>query len=221
MDYDVVKECVQNAYKNFRYNDKKFYGSLNEYYKHGRENPSVAKIIMREQLNQIKSDANRILYDAVSLPSASIFEPLSQYSNEKIYTLSISTAIKSAEAEEIYKKANKSDVEDVESNTNLKNEFLDSWKKKYPRTGDIREHIIETNRLSTKEVRPKASWFEKISIAKTIAEYQKKYPKTFYARYSLITDKQINETNITPRVKNWFKRLSYKMLINGIFSFKK
>ena len=65
------------------------------------------------------------------------------------------------------------------------------------------------------------SWFEKINFAKTIKEYKKDYPKTFNVRYELIMQNQITEGKVTPKVRNWFRRITYKMLIKNGFKFKK
>lgn len=221
MDYDVVKTSVINAYKSFKSDDKKFSDSMNIFFQNGKENPSVAKIIMRDQLNQGMLNANKILSKVASIPTPSITEPHMHYANEKIYTLALTAAVRSVEAEEIYKQTEYHDSETVDSNISSKRAFFDSWKEKYPKTGRLRERIIDANRLSMNETKPKADWFDKINFAKTISEYQKDYPKSFYTRYSLIANGQINKSKVTPKLKSWFKRFSYKILLRGKFIFKK
>ena len=221
MNYDVVKESVICAYKSFKSDNKKFSDSMNNFFYNGKENPSVAKIIMREYFNEGLLSTNKMLSDVAAMPTPTIAEPYVRYANEKIYTLALTTALKSVEADEIYKHTKCCNSDNADLNTNAKKEFLDSWKEKYPRTGKLRDRIIDANRLSMKEIKPKATWFEKINFAKMISEYLKDYPKSFYTRYSLLSEGQINETKVTPRVEGWFKRFSYKMLMKGKLRFKK
>lgn len=221
MDYDVVRTSVINAYKSFKLDDKKFLDSMNVFFQNGKENPSVAKIIMKEQLNQSMLNTNKMISEVAAMPIPSITEPYMYYAHESIYSLALTNALKSIEAEEIYKQTECNNANNADLNTNERKMFLDSWKKKYPKTGEMRERIIDANRLSMSEIKPKAGWLEKINFAKTISEYKKDYPKSFYVRYSLISNNQIIESEVTPRVKNWFERFSYKMLLNGKFKFKK
>ena len=69
-------------------------------------------------------------------------------------------------------------------------------------------------------VNKKAGWFEKINFAKTLAEYKKDYPKTFYTRYALVMNEQIAENNVTPSVKGWFSRFLYKRYLRENFCFR-
>ena len=123
----------------------------------------------------------------------------------------------------MYKKTGESgdEIFNGEPHYKQKLEFNKKWQELYPKTGKIRERIIDANRISMDHVTSKAGWFEKINFVKTLTEYKKDYPKSFYVRYLLIMNNQIEEESVTPRVKNWFKRFSYKQLIKNGFCYKK
>ena len=221
MDYDVVKTCVQSAYKNFNSDDKKFYQSMNKFYEYGKENPSVAKIILNDRLNKNMFKARQLLADVASMPTPSFMEPHIFYARGQIYNAAAAVALKSINSHDLYEKVNNKDEETFGKDLIYKQEFDESWSAKYPRSGKIRERIIDANRISMDKVKQKAGWFEKINFAKTLGEYQKLYPKTFYTRYSLILHNHISEDCVTSAVSGLFKRFIYKMLIKGKFGFKK
>ena len=220
MDYGVIKASVQNAYESYKYNNKKFYESMNDFYKNGKENPSVAKIIMRDTLEQIKTNTEKIISDVAVLPASKHIEYSMICGHEQLYQTALYTDLKVMEAENFYKKEKNYNSSD-KALTTSKKEFYDVWQAKYPKTGEIREHIIDANRIFLDKVNGKASWQKKINIAKTVDEYKKDYPKTFYTRYFLLINHQIDKNGVTPSIKNKFKRTLYKMLLKGNFSFKK
>ena len=221
MDYDVVRTSVNNAYKDFGQNDDKFYSAMENFYKEGKKNPSVAKIIMKDFAGKKLQAANRMLNNVVALsfPDTPVvmYPELIGYQNQ-LHSVSLKAAMKSLDAEEIYKNTEylSEDVGSEEAK-----DFKNVWSKLYPRTGKLRERIIDANRISMDKVNKKAGWLEKINFVKTLAEYKKDYPKTFNARYALIMNEQIIEDDVTSSVKGWFKRFSYKRLIKKGFSFKR
>ena len=221
MDYDVVKTYVQSAYKNFNSDGNKFYQSMNKFYEYGKENPSVAKIIMNDRLNKNMLQARQLLTEVASLPTTSFMEPHIFYARGQIYNAAAAVALKSIDSHDLYEKVNNKNGNIFDKDLRYKHEFDESWAAKYPKSGKIRERIIDANRISMDKVKQKAGWFEKINFAKTLGEYQKLYPKTFYARYSLIMHNQISEDGVTSAVSGLFKRFIYKMLIKGKFGFKK
>ena len=137
---------------------------------------------------------------------------------EQIYTMSSAAAMRSLAVADIYNETKY--INDDFGNLNRK-EFDSAWDKLYPKSGAMRKRINEANRLSMDNVTPKADWSSKINYAKTLAEYKKDYPKTFFARYALIMNGQIDDDSVTSRAKGWFNRFSYKRLIKKGFSFKK
>ena len=210
MDYDVVRDSVQNAYKYFGQNDNKFRSSMENYYKEGEKNPTVARIILQDRIKDALAASRDMLnYAAAIHPSEAMMYPEAAL---RIPQISLQMAMKSITAQDMYK-----DTVEMPS----RKSFDKKWNTLYPKTGEKRERIIESGRMSANHVTHKASWYNKINFAKTLAEYKKDYPKTFYARYMLILNEQIKEGEITPKVKNWFKRFSYKKLIKNGFSFKK
>lgn len=221
MDYDVVKTSVQEAYRNYRVNNTKFYNSMGKFYEEGVKNPSVSRIILQDHIRKGMLAANDILKQAIEI-NYYCANPLlygeTAPRHQMIYGLSLNAAIKSIEAQDMYK--NSESLKD-ELGTEISKNFDKKWDELYPRTGKIRKRIIEANRISMDNVTQKADWFSKINFAKTLGEYKKDYPKSFYVRYYLIMKNQIKDGEVTTRVKGWFKRFSYKRLIKSGYSFKK
>lgn len=227
MDYDVVRASVSAAYNNYKRNDAKFYNSMDTFYKSGKENPSVARIIMQDQIRKEVELARQMLSDVSRLPLPSIFEPQMRDATLSMYGLALSSVQRSLNASDIYNETAYVDDPDYHDfradylGLDSRREFDEAWHKKYPKSGWLRERIIENNNISMDKVNPKAGWFEKINFAKTLKEYKKDYPKTFNVRYALIMHNQITEEKVTPKVKSWFKRIAYKTLIKKGFKFKK
>ena len=227
MDYDVVRTSVSTAYNNYKKNDSKFYNSMDNFYKVGKENPTVARIILQDQIRKGVESARQMLSNVPSLPLPGILEPQMRDATLGMYGLALSSAQRSISASDIYNETAYLDDPDYHNfratylGLESRREFDDSWNKKYPKTGQLRERIIENDRISMDKVNAKAGWFEKINFAKTIKEYKKDYPKTFNVRYELIMQNQITEEKVTPKVRNWFRRITYKMLIKNGFKFKK
>jgi len=221
MDYDVVKTSIENAYKYFGKDDGKFYSAMNDFYKEGKKNPSVARIYLQDYITKEIRTAKHIMNKA-SMMSFPEIDPLmlgSRLSYQNlIYSMSVSNAMRSIQATDIYKNT---EYNETTFRNEERKKFDEIWAEKYPRTGKIRERIIQANRIKPDEVTPKASMSTKINYAKTISEYKKDYPKSFNARYALIINGQIKEDEVTPSVKKWFKRFSYKRLIKQGFCFKK
>ena len=89
------------------------------------------------------------------------------------------------------------------------------FKKLYPISGEKRAHIIDAHRIRMDKVTQKADWVKKIFYAKTIAEYQELYPKSWSVRVELIKNNQITN-EVTKRVSGFFNRLSYHSVIKNI-----
>jgi len=222
MNYDVVSNSIASAYRYYGNNDTEFYFSMKDFYTEGAKSPSVAKIMLNDYLYNKKKQVGNMLQDVSTIPVTRI--PLYAYPEaavmqKNIYGTAISSAMKCLSAQDIYR--NTAHFASPHFWDNSRKDFDDEWNRLYPKTGKIRERIIDANRISMDHVTKKADWFEKINFIKSIAEYKKDYPKTFFARYWLIYNNQIEEGHVTSRVKNWFKRFSYKRLIKDGFSFKK
>ncbi|MEE3348798.1 MAG: hypothetical protein VZR09_02040 [Candidatus Gastranaerophilaceae bacterium] len=215
MDFDVVRSSITSAYRNFKFNDTKFVNSMHDFYNEGAKNPSVAKIIMQDQIRKGQETSRKILTEVASLPTPGLFEPTE--ATFHLYNFSAQFAAKSINAADMY---NSTSYNEYVGNTARKT-FDEAWDKLYPKSGKTRERIILANRILTDSVTPKAGWLDKLRFAKTIAEYKTDYPNTFAARYWLIMNSQIKEDSVTLRVKPWCKRFFYKRLIKNHFGFKK
>ena len=218
MDYDVLKTGIASAYKNYKVNKDKYNESMSDFYREGKKNPSVAKIMLKDYISKGQHAASKILAEVVVLQNPLLFDM--QYGDGRLslYGLSLQTTLNSLETEEVYKATLYTDNE-VASQS--KREFLESYNSKYPKTGELRNRIISANRISMDRVTPKASWKDKINFLKTTQEYERIYPKTFYTRYLLIANNHIKENEIAKRVGGMFRRLYYKWFIKGCFHFKK
>lgn len=215
MDFDVVRNSIASAYRNFKFNDKKFENSMHDFYEEGAKNPSVAKIIMQDRIRKGQEISRKILTEVASLPTPGLFEPTE--ATFHLYNFSAQFAAKSINAADMY---NSASYNEYVGNTARKT-FDEAWDKLYPKSGKIRERIILANRILTDNVTRKAGWLDKLRFAKTIAEYKADYPKTFATRYWLIMNSQIQEDAVTSRVKPFYNRFFYKRLIKNHFGFKK
>ena len=222
MDYDVVRDSINSAYANYKTNDSKFYSSMNDFYKEGKKNPSVAKILLQDCVAKQQRQAMKMMAEVLAIPGPEFFEPMISNTRINIYNLSLFNAMKSIDADNLYKNTKYIGEDDATAfGSEHRKEFNAAWENLYPKTGKMRDRIIEAKRISMDEVTLKPSWYEKINFAKTISEYKKDYPKTILARYKLIKNDQIREGEVTKRVSGWWKRFTYKMLIKGNFNFKK
>ena len=207
MDYDVLRTSIADAYKNFRKDDTLFRKNMETFYHAGKENPSVAKILMQNFVKGQQQLSLEMMTRIANMPTPHVYEaPMARDYVGNMYLMSLDKSIKSLEAANMYSK-----VKGAESGA--ANEFNNKWKELYPKTGVIRDRIIDAHRISVDKVNPKADWMSKIMYAFSIAELKKMYPKTLNIRYMLICDGRIAADKVTPKVKNWFKRLSYKIFI--------
>lgn len=194
---------------------------MDKFFKEGKKNPSVARIMLQDYIIKNQKTAGKMLNEAASFSQCDIpailYPEFAGRMNE-IYNLSSVIALRSMDIADIYEETKY--LSDDLGNHSRK-EFNEVWDKNYPKTAELRKRIIEAGRLSMDRVNPKASWLSKINFVKTLAEYKNDYPKTFFARYALIMNGQIEDDNVTSRVKGWLSRFSYKRLIKNGFGFKK
>lgn len=221
MDYNVVKNSVDKAYVNYKTNNGRFYSNMNDFFKEGKKNPSVAKILLQDCVTKHQKQAMKMLAEVASIPGPNFFEPMISNARVNLYNISLFAVMKSLDANELYKKSEYNESDSMNIDSQYKKEFESEWERLYPKTGKLRDRIIEAKRISMDKVTLKPNWYEKINFMKTVCEYAKDYPKTILTRYKLVMDNQIREEEVTPNVKGWFKRFTYKKLIRGNFKFKK
>ena len=215
MDFDVVRNNITNAYRNYKLDDAKFENSMYDFYKEGAKNPSVAKIMMQDYVRKGQEAAKKMLTEVAAIHTPSLLE--ASVTCNRVYNFAAQFALRSIEASDMYNCTPYNEY----TNNLARKAFDERWNELYPRTAKIRERIICANRMSMDNVTPKASWLEKVNFAKTLGEYKLDYPKTFYARYWLIMNSHIEEGSVTSKVKHWYNRFFYKRLIKGHFGFKK
>ena len=103
MDYDVVRDSINSAYVNYKTNDSKYYSSMNDFYKEGKKNPSVAKILLQDCVAKQQRQAMKMMAEVLAIPGPEFFEPMISNARINLYNLSLFNAMKSIEAEDLYK----------------------------------------------------------------------------------------------------------------------
>ena len=102
MDYDVVRASVSTAYKNYRKDDAKFYSSMDTFYKTGKENPTVARIILQDEIKKGLESARQIFSDISSIHLPGMIEPQMRDVTLGMYGFALSSAQRSLNACDIY-----------------------------------------------------------------------------------------------------------------------
>lgn len=214
MDYNVVRTHVNNAFKYYKNDDKKFNQAMTDFYTVGKENPSVAGVIYEETIN----NGIQSMLD------------LSKESSDGIKPTLMPSANRAAENDvrigvakmALTKAVNALDLKDKSALKNIaaKDEYDKAFNELYPRTGKIRKAIMESGNIKTDSVSPKMSWAQKVQVMDSTGFYAKQYPKSYAARTALFINGQIKEGEVTKRV-GFFKRFSYKPFLTKAFSFGK
>lgn len=219
MDYNVVRAQAVDAFKYYKNDDKKYRDSMTKLYAEGKSNPTVTKVILDNtvsdkigRLSQISSEVMRDARTPDFYPLCDHFGQIDEFNaRANIALMSMKRSL---------------DVSDMPNDKSLndlaeKKVFDEKFNELYPRTGKIRERIIDAHRIKMDEVTPKDSWSNKITYAKTNGEYRELYPKSFLTRMSLIIKGQIRDNEVTKRVSGFFSRLSYFPTVDKSFSFLK
>ena len=211
MEYDVVKSHAISAIRSYKKDSKKYQDSMTKFYSAGKENPSVANIILQHNVNQHVS-AMRDLSNSIVLSDAMNTHNIGRMNTGLFYaTQAIQDGINTME------------IPNDKSLNSLaaKQEYDKVYNELYPKTGKIRKMIAESGHLKIGKVSPKMTWEEKVMNTTSISDLKKIYPKSINARIRLFTDGQIEQNTVTPKVKGFFNRLTYKFLIKDGFSFAK
>ncbi|MBO6272368.1 hypothetical protein J6O48_06275 [bacterium] len=214
MDYNVVRTHVNNAFKYYKNDDKKFHKAMTDFYTVGKENPSVAGVIYEETINNgIQSMLN------LSKKSADGIKPTLLPSGERVAENDVRIEVSKIA---LAKAINSLDLKDKTALKNIaaKEGYDKTFDELYPRTGKIRKTIIESGNIKTDSVSSKMSWGQKIQAMDSTGVYAKQYPKSHAARIALIINGQIKDGEVTKRV-GFFKRASYKPFLKKAFSFAK
>ena len=106
MDYDVVRLNAVSACRNYKQNDAEFYSAMHNFYKEGKKNPSVARIILQDYIIKSQKNAGKMLNEAAAFSQCEIpailYPEFADRMNE-IYNLSSAVALRSIDIADIYK----------------------------------------------------------------------------------------------------------------------
>ena len=211
MNFDVVRTSIINAYQTYGSSDNKsFNKNMSEFYTKGKQNPSVAHMILVDQLR--KEGLNQAQANKQHLET---FKNNSQVDIEYLIPIADKTPIierqlnrDAAELEMclgISKvlKANETQMSDLlsEEVKPLKESFDETYKTLYPRTYKIRKEIIENTDFSMDKVVSKRSYYEKIKLAEPENGWKSIYPKSYETRCRLIGIDRIGKNGTVSRLK--------------------
>ena len=215
MDYNVVRTYAINAAKTYKRDDKKYKESMTDFYKAGKENPSVANVILHNSVNE-RLAATRDFSDAMmksELLTASM-DPARNAVAKSGLALVTESIKNGMDAMEMPK-------DESLNSTIAKQEYDKAYETLYPKTGKLRKMFAESGQIKMDKVTPKMSWSQKVMNLIPAEKFNELYPKTIFVRTKLMLEGQIDDKTVTPRVKGFFNRLSHKMLIKNGFSFAK
>ena len=148
-DSILVKQHASDALRYARNSDSRCVEALKNFYIAGKESPSISRLIMKnEQLNALSMTMEYLRDDIASLrgkPSELAKEWLTKH------LLGAQNLSLAHRAEEVIPAI-------IEFNTTLE--------KLYPKTGNLREILIEKSRIVMDAVKPKAGFFKKLKLKK-------------------------------------------------------
>lgn len=212
MDISVLRSNSADAFKYYKTDDKKFNHAMGNFYREGVKNPSVARLIFKDEnkkhIEKLQKVQVEFLRNASQIQSPSC-DTFSKIPTEKASLYYATVMLKSI--------LNTKNIENDEKLNSIpeKKVFDKKYQELYPRTGALRKRIIEAGQVVPDKVMPKTSWAEKMMNLRTVGELKEKYPKTFLVRTKLIMDGQFNQDRVKPRIKGFFNRLSYKTLFKA------
>ena len=217
MDFDVVRTSIINAYQTYGNSDKEtFNKNMSKFYTAGKQNPSVAHMILIDQLR--KEGLNQAQTNKQHLKT---FKDNSKVDIEYLIPIADKTPIierqlnrDAAELEmclgiQKVLKANETQMTDLlsEEVKPLKENFDETYKTLYPRTYKIRKEIIENTDFSMDKVTPKHSYYEKIKLAEPEQGWKSIYPRSYENRCRLIGTDRIGKSGTV----SWLKKKVWNM----------
>ena len=72
MDYDIVMTNVINACRNYKQDDSKFHCAMDNFYKEGKKNPSVARIMLQDHVFKRQKISKEMMNNVASFSQADI-----------------------------------------------------------------------------------------------------------------------------------------------------
>ena len=227
MDFDIVRTSVINAYKTYGSNDKSsFNKNMSEFYTVGKQNPSVAHMILVDQLRKeginqskvnkqlVKTFKDNLKIDTeLLIPFVDKTPIIERQLNRDAAKLEMCLGVLKV------LKANETQMTDLLSKEvkPLKNSFDESYKSMYPNTYHVRKRLIEDYGFSIDKITPKRSYLEKIQLAAPKQGWESVYPDSYENRVRLLSLNRLGESG---RV-NWLKKNFWNLPIVKRFDLKK
>ena len=215
MDYDVVRTSALNAVKSYKKDDKKYQESMTDFYRAGKENPSVANVILHNSINErvsaLKDFSNSMMQS----------ELLTASMNPARNGIAKSGLVLVSEAIQQGMELTKLPEDKSLNSTIAKQEYDKVYETLYPKTGKLRKRFAEAGQIKMDKVTPKMTWSEKIMNLIPAEKFKELYPKTLAVRTKLMLEGQIEDKSVTSRVKGFFNRFEHKLLIKDGFCFAK
>lgn len=149
MDYILVKQHASDALRFARNDDTRCLESLKNYYKIGKESPSLSKLIFKDEIKKSLDLTSDYLKEDILLQKDRTRTLIKEFLEK--HRTGIRNLIDAHESEEVI-------PEVIEFNTRMKN--------LYPRTEKIRNALIEKSRVILNDVTSKAGFFEKLRLKK-------------------------------------------------------
>ena len=212
MNFDVVRTSIINAYQTYGSSDKEtFNKNMSEFYTEGKQNPSVAHMILVDQLRKEglnQSQANKQHLKTFKENSKMDTEWLKPFADKTpVIERQVNREVALFEMNlGILKvlKANETQMTNLlsEEVKPLKKSFDEAYKTLYPRTYKIRKEIIENTDFSMDKVTPKRSYYEKIKLAEPEQGWKSIYPRSYENRCRLIGMDRIGESGTV----SWLKK---------------
>ena len=219
MDFDVVRTSIINAYQTYGSSDKNtFSKNMSEFYTAGKQNPSVAHMILVDQLRKEglkQSQRNKQHIKTFKENSKMDTEWLVPFTDKtKIIERQLNRETSQLEMSlEILKfiQARKTQMTDLlsEEVKPLKDNFDEKYKSLYPKSYKIRKQIIENSNLSMDKVARRRTYYEKIKLAEPENGWKSIYPRSYETRCRLLGIERIGKSGTV----NWLKKKFWNTLI--------
>ncbi len=214
MDYNVIRTHSQNAYKYYNNCDSRYISTVSSFFKEGVKNPSVALMIMNDEVNKYTNT----LFEAAEKLQNGKHAPIKMDAYSLHQRNILNNYIKKNKQGAMFELImNQTKTDDILKNKIIKllpehKHFFDTFEKLYPNSKDKRLLITY---LSMDKVIPKKTWAEKVLALYPINQLNKNYPKTQNLRIELLEDGRIQDNKILPKIKNYIQRQKYKKLLHN------
>lgn len=147
VNFNLLKQAAADACRYARFNDSRINNAMIDFYKEGKNSPSIAYAILHDQATKITTQFN--------------IEAMREGDNFIKISKQTSNTLKNMREHNF--------TEDV---LPYVKEFVYKYVKLYPKTAELRQYLIAHNRINMDTVTPKAGWFKKLFAAKYLKNKQ-------------------------------------------------